>query len=60
MIHELAPWSPQDRSRISLERDYEIAFWTQTLGANHSVLEEAIAALGSDAERVRQYLASGS
>lgn len=50
----------RDRSRINLSEDYEVRYWTQELGVTRAVLEEAVAAAGSSADKVREYLASGS
>ena len=45
-----------DRSRISLEEDYEVRFWTTTLGASRKALTAAINAVGNSAHDVRRYL----
>jgi len=50
----------QDRSRINLGEAYEVRYWTSELGVSEDVLREAVAAAGSSAEKVREYLASGS
>ncbi len=45
-----------DRSRVSLGEDYELRYWTRTLGAGPQELMDAIGAVGNSAERVREYL----
>ena len=49
-----------DRAFINLSEPYEIRDWTNSLGVTETQLREAVAAVGSSAEKVRQYLASQS
>ncbi len=42
--------------QISLEERWERGYWTRLLGVTEEELNEAIAAVGSDAEKVRKYL----
>lgn len=46
-----------DRKLISLEEDYEVRDWTQSLGCTPGELREAVKAVGNSAEKVREYLA---
>ncbi|MEZ2299953.1 DUF3606 domain-containing protein [Variovorax sp. RCC_210] len=46
-----------DRKLISLEEDYEVRDWTQSLGCTPGELREAVKAAGNSAEKVREYLA---
>jgi hypothetical protein len=48
--------TPQDRSRIALGEDYEVAYWTRKLGVSKDRLEEAVAAVGSSAQAVADFL----
>ena len=48
----------QDRHFISLAEHYEVRDWTNSLGVTEVELREAVAAVGSSADKVRQYLAS--
>jgi hypothetical protein len=48
---------PQDRSRINVEEDYEVRYWTDALDIDEPTLRGAIQAVGSSAEDVRDYLA---
>lgn len=45
-----------DRDRISLGEDYEIRDWTAALGVSEAELREAVDAVGSSANKVREYL----
>lgn len=46
----------QDRSRINTSEDYEMQYWTKALGVNAEQLKEAVKAVGSSADKVREYL----
>ena len=55
---------PQDRSRISLEQEHEVRYWTDKFGISKPQLEEAVKAVGPSAKAVedelrRQTLAQG-
>ena len=47
---------PADRSKISLSDEYEVRYWTTTLGVDKQELTAAVQAVGNSAERVKQYL----
>ncbi|HKE40005.1 MAG TPA: DUF3606 domain-containing protein [Casimicrobiaceae bacterium] len=47
-----------DHSRISLEEDYEVRYWTTSLGVSRKALTAAINAVGNSAGDVRRYLAA--
>jgi hypothetical protein len=46
----------QDRARINMHEDYEVRDWTQSLGVTEERLQEAVDAVGDQAEAVREYL----
>lgn len=48
----------QDRNFINLSEPYEVRDWANSLGVTEAQLREAVAAVGSSAEKVRDYLAS--
>jgi hypothetical protein len=48
----------QDRARINVEEDYELADWAQKFGVSPERLKEAVAAVGDRASRVESYLQS--
>lgn len=47
----------QDRSRISMEQDHEVRYWTAKFGVDRQRLQEAVNAVGNSAEAVENYLA---
>lgn len=47
---------PQDQSRIALNEDYEVAYWTRRLGVSREQLEQAVGAVGNGPEAVAHYL----
>jgi hypothetical protein len=47
---------PQDRSRISLEEDYEARYWTERFGVSKEELAEAVRAVGHSVESVSEHL----
>lgn len=47
--------SPEDASRIALSEDYEVDYWTKTLGVTKDELREAVGAVGNSADAVRAY-----
>ncbi len=46
----------QDRHFINLSEPYEVRDWTNSLGVTEAQLREAVAAVGSSADKVRDYL----
>lgn len=46
----------QDRSRISLNEDYEVRDWSNKFGVTEQVLRDAVARVGDRAEDVEQVL----
>jgi hypothetical protein len=46
----------QDRKRINLSEDYEVRDWCKSLGVNEEQLRMAVAAVGDDADKVREHL----
>jgi hypothetical protein len=47
-----------DRSRINLNQEHEVRYWTQALDVTEDELREAVRAAGSSAADVREYLRS--
>lgn len=47
---------PQDRSRIAMGEDYEVEYWTDRFGVSRDRLQQAVDAVGTNAEAVEQYL----
>ena len=46
----------QDRTRINIEEDYEVRYWTDALSVDEPTLRGAIQAVGDSADEVRDYL----
>ncbi|WP_119153155.1 DUF3606 domain-containing protein [Caldimonas tepidiphila] len=47
-----------DRTRIDLDDPIEVQDWIEEFGVPEARLREAVAAVGTDAEAVREYLAA--
>lgn len=47
-----------DRSRINLNQEHEVRYWTQALDVTEDELRDAVRAVGSSASDVREYLRS--
>ena len=53
MADDLQERGPQDRSRINLEQEHEVRYWTKALGCSEEELRAAVKKVGSTAEAVR-------
>lgn len=47
---------PQDNSRINVNEDYELEYWSKGFGISKNKLKQAVAAVGMMAADVRKYL----
>ena len=47
-----------DRSLINVSQDHELRYWTQTLDVSEDELRAAVAAVGPQADKVREHLRS--
>lgn len=47
-----------DRSRINMHEDYEVKYWTKTLGVSKEQLQKAVDKVGNSAAAVRKELAT--
>ena len=47
---------PDDRSRISLEEDYEVRYWAERWGITEEELSQAVKEVGNSASKVAIYL----
>ena len=45
---------PQDRQRINLSEDYEVAYWSKKWGVSHEQLAETVQKAGADVSGGRQ------
>jgi hypothetical protein len=50
----------QDRKRINVNEDYELRDWSERLGVPPGAVREAVAKVGDDAQKVRDYIGTGS
>ncbi|WP_404711944.1 DUF3606 domain-containing protein [Sphingomonas sp. MMS24-J13] len=48
--------APQDKSRIAMGEDYEIAYWSKKFGVGKDTLAEAVSAVGNSAQKVADFL----
>lgn len=51
---------PQDRTRININQDHEMRYWTQALGVTEAQLLRAVGAVGVSADKVRDWLRAQS
>lgn len=49
---------PADRTRINVDEDYELAYWTKKLGVDADTLRAAVKAVGVSATAVEQHFQS--
>jgi len=47
---------PADRTRINVNEDYELRYWTAKFGCTTTELKAAVAAVGVMADKVETYL----
>lgn len=47
---------PQDRSRINVNEDYELQYWTEKFGVSRDELRAAVEKAGVSALSVEEYL----
>ena len=45
-----------DRDRINIHENYEVEYWTKTLGISAEELRRAVEAAGTSAEAVRKHI----
>jgi len=53
MSSDSSKQGPQDRSKINLSEDHEIAYWTKELGVTEERLRQLVKDHGDSAEAVR-------
>ncbi len=49
---------PQDRSRINVNEDYELQYWSEKYGVSKEELRQAVEKVGVSASDVEEYLRS--
>jgi hypothetical protein len=48
--------APQDASKINVHEAYEVRYWTSKFGVSETKLKAAVAAAGTSAKKVEDYL----
>ena len=48
----------QDRTRVNTGEDYEMQYWSEKFGCSQEELKQAVKAVGSEADKVEEYLSS--
>lgn len=56
MADDLSYRGPHDRSRVNVNETHELRYWTRELGVTEAQLRAAVAAAGTSAQAVRNYL----
>ena len=56
MADDLGNRGSQDRSRINVNEQHELRYWTQALGVTEAKLRSAVAAAGTGVAAVKKYL----
>ena len=56
MADDKSKQGPADSSRINLNEDYEVTYWTKALGVSKEELAQAVNQAGVSAKAVRGYL----
>jgi hypothetical protein len=51
---------PQDASRINMNEDYEVQYWTKKFGCSKDELKDAVESVGVSAEKVEEFLGISS
>lgn len=49
-----------DRNFINVNEPYELRDWSNSLGVTEDQLREAVAAVGTSADKVREYLSTNA
>ena len=47
----------RDRTRINVNEDYELQYWSEELGVSKEEVREAVEKVGESVERVREFVA---
>ncbi len=45
-----------DRTRINVDQDYELRYWTKEFGVTEDELKQAVRAAGTQVDTIRRYL----
>jgi hypothetical protein len=56
MADDKSKKGPADSSKINVNEDYELAYWTKTLNVSREELKQAVQKSGTSVKAVREYL----
>jgi hypothetical protein len=56
MADDLSKTGPRDATRINVEQDHELSYWSEKLGASRDELRSAVAKVGPMVKDVREHL----
>lgn len=54
MADNLQERGPRDRSRVNLDQEHEVRYWTKKFGCTEEELREAVRKVGSSAQAIEQ------
>jgi 3-oxoacyl-[acyl-carrier-protein] synthase III len=57
-MDDLKKKGTRDRSKINMHKDFEVKYWTKTLGVSKEQLQKAVDKVGNSAAAVRKELAT--
>jgi hypothetical protein len=57
MSDDLDDRGAQDRARVAIGEEHEVAYWTDKFGVSREKLAEAVGVVGNSAQAVGDYLA---
>lgn len=56
MTDDLRNRGPNDRAHINIHEDHEVEWWTRKLGVSSDQIRDAVARVGTSAEKVAKQL----
>jgi len=56
MSDDTAQRGSADRSRINMNQEHEVRYWTQALGVSEDELRRAVGEVGVSADKVREHI----
>jgi hypothetical protein len=56
MADDLSKSGRQDDARINLDQDHELTYWSEKFGVSRDALRAAVAKVGPQVKKVREYL----
>ncbi len=58
MADDLKNRGEPDRSRINVDEEHEMRYWTRELGVDEATLREAVKQFGTGADKVREAIST--